>query len=107
MPLLLTVLVGGFLHMPLPARLGAFLLPALLLGVSIPAATESHRDSAPPSVVPPERLEKAKAIYTEEPRLARAPGWQLILAAESSRSVVIYEKPQDVRLYRVERLPAP
>ena len=64
-------------------------------------------DDAPPSVVPPERLEKAKAIYTEEPRLARAPGWQLILAVEFSPSVVIYEKHDDVRLYRVERLSVP
>lgn len=152
MPLLLTVLVGGFLHMPLPARLGAFLLPALLLGVSIPAATGSHRDPAPPvklvrflqrqyppeeqgdvllflahcqrhfkwyapeftvfdnlpsSTVPRQRLEKAKAIYTDEPRLARAPGWQLVLTAEFSRSVVIYGKHHDVRLFRVERMSAP
>jgi hypothetical protein len=46
----------------------------------------------------------SKAIYTEEPRLARDPSWQLILAAEFSRSVVICEKHHDVRLYRVERL---
>ena len=47
------------------------------------------------------------AIYGEEPRLARAPCWQLILAAEFSLSVVIYEKHHDVLRYRVERLPAP
>ena len=64
-------------------------------------------DDSPPSVVQPERLEKAKAIYTDEARLERAPGWQLILAAEFSPSVVIYEKHDDVRLYRVERLSAP
>jgi hypothetical protein len=63
-------------------------------------------DDAPPSAVPPERLEKAKAIIQKSPPLARAPGWQLILAAEFSRSVVIYEERHDVRLYRVERLPA-
>jgi hypothetical protein len=129
-----------------------FLLPVLLLSVSIPAAIESHRDPAPPiklvrflqqhyppeqrgevllflahcqrhfkwyapeftvfddipsSTVPAERLEKAKAIYTDEPRLARASGWQLILAAEFSRSVVIYGKHHDVRLFRVERVDAP
>lgn len=58
------------------------------------------------SSVPRGRLEKAKAIYTDEPRLARAPGWQLILASEFSRSVVIYGKHHDVRLFRVERIPA-
>ncbi len=59
------------------------------------------------STVPAERLEKAKAIYTDEPRLARAPGWQLSLVAEFSRSVVIYGKHHDVRLFRVERRTAP
>jgi hypothetical protein len=152
MPILLTLLLREFSHMPTPLRLGMFLLPVLLLSVSIPAAIESHRDPAPPiklvrflqekyppeqrgevllflthcqrhfkwyapeftvfddipsSTVPLERLEKAKAIYTDEPRLARAPGWQLILAAEFSRSVVIYGKHHDVRLFRVERVAAP
>jgi hypothetical protein len=152
MPLLLVALLRGFLYMPLPFRFAVFLLPALLLSISIPAAIESHSDPAPPiklvrllqkqyppeqrgdvllflahcqrhfnwyapeftvfdnvplSTVPRERLEKAKAIYTDEPRLARAPGWQLILAAEFSRSVVIYGKHHDVRLFRVERVSAP
>jgi len=151
-PLLLVVLLRGFLHMPTPFRLGVCLLPALLLGISIPAAIESHSDPAPPiklvrflqrqyppeqrgevllflahsqrhfkwyapeftvfdnvafSIVPAERLEKARAIYTDEPRLARAPGWQLSLVAEFSRSVVIYGKHHDVRLFRVERRTAP
>jgi hypothetical protein len=148
MPLLLVVLLRGFLHMSPQFRLGAFLLPALLLSISIPAAMESHTDPSPPiklvrflqqkypreqrsnvllflahcqrhfrwyapeftvfddvpsSGVRPERLDNAKAIYTDEPRLARAPGWQLVLATEFSRSVVIYGKHHDIRLYRVER----
>ena len=152
MPLLLVVLLRGFLHMSAPFRSGVLLLPVLLLSISIPAAIESHSDPAPPiklvrflqqqyppeqrgdvllflahcqrhfkwyapeftvfdnlpsSTVPRERLEKAKAIYTDEPRLARAPGWQLILAAEFSRSVVIYGKHHDVRLFRMERMSAP
>jgi hypothetical protein len=64
-------------------------------------------DNVPSFAVPPEHLESAKAIYTDEPRLARAPDWQLILAAEFSRSVVIYGKHHDVRLFRVERAGAP
>jgi hypothetical protein len=62
-------------------------------------------ENVPLSAVPRERLENAKAIYTDEPRLGRAPGWQLIPAAEFSRSVVIYGKHHDVRLFRVERMP--
>jgi hypothetical protein len=152
MPLLLVVLLRGFLHMPAPFRLGVLLLPVLLLSISIPAAIESHSDPAPPiklvrflqqqyppeqrrdvllflahcqrhfkwyapeftvfddvpsSTVQPERLNNAKAIYTDEPRLARAPGWQLVLAAEFSRSVVIYGKHHDVRLYRVQNVITP
>jgi len=63
-------------------------------------------ENVPSSAVPRQRLEKAIAIYTDEPRLARAPGWQLVPAAEFSRSVVIYGKHHDVRLFRVERIPA-
>jgi len=152
MPLLLVVLLRGFLHMPAPFRLGVLLLPVLLLSISIPAAIESHSDPAPPiklvrflqqryppeqrrdvllflahcqrhfkwyapeftvfddvpsSAVQLERLNNAKAIYTDEPRLARSPGWQLVLATEFSRSVVIYGKHHDVRLYRVEKVIAP
>jgi hypothetical protein len=50
--------------------------------------------------------EKSEAIYTDEPRPARAPGWQLILA-EYSRSVVIYGRHHDVRLFHVERMSVP
>ena len=152
MPLLIVTLLRGFLHMAAPFRLGVCLLPALLLGISIPAAIESHRDPPPPiklvrflqrqypreqqgavllflagcrrhfewygpeftvfdnvafSTVSAERLEKAKAIYTDELRLARAPDWQLSLVAEFSRSVVIYGKHHYVRLFRVERRSAP
>jgi hypothetical protein len=152
MPLLLVVLLRGFLHMPAQFRFGMFLLPALLLSISIPAAMESHSDPAPPiklvrflqqqyppeqrgdvllflahcqrhfrwyapeftvfddvpfSAVQPARLDTAKAIYTDEPRLARAPGWQLALATEFSRSVVIYGKHHDVRLYRVQNVITP
>ena len=152
MPLLLVMLLRGFLYMPAPFCFGALLLPALLLSISIPAAIESHSDPAPPiklvrflqqqyptgqrgdvllflahcqrhfkwyapeftvfddipsSAVQPERLNNAKAIYTDEPRLARGPGWQLALAREFSRSVVIYGKHHDVRLYRVEKVSAP
>jgi hypothetical protein len=57
--------------------------------------------------VPTERLDKAKAIYTDEPRLARDAGWQLSLVAEFSRSVVIYGKHHDVRLFQVESRSAP
>jgi hypothetical protein len=152
MPLLVVTLLRGFLYMPAPLRLGVGLFPALLLGISIFAAIESHSDPAPPiklvrflqrrylpeqrgdvllflahcqrhfkwyapeftvfdnvasATVPTERLEKAKAIYTDEPRLARAPGWQLSLVAEFSRSLVIYRKHHDVRLFRLERRTAP
>jgi len=152
MPLLVVTLLRGFLHMPAPLRLTVCLLPALLLGISIPAAIESHSDPAPPikvvrflqqqylpeqrgdvllflahcqrhfkwyapeftvfdnvasATVPTERLEKAKAIYTDEPRLARPSGWQLSLVAEFSRSLVIYRKHHNVRLFRLERRTAP
>jgi Dolichyl-phosphate-mannose-protein mannosyltransferase len=152
MPLLIVTLLRGFFHMPAPFRLGVCLLPALLLGISIPAAIESHSDPPPPiklvrfmqqqyppeqrdavllflggcqrhfewyapeftvfdngafSTVSAERLEKAKAIYTDELRLAHAPDWQLSLVAEFSRSVVIYGKHHYVRLFRVERRSAP
>ena len=152
MPLVLVVLLRGFLRGPALFRLGAILLPALLLSISMPAAIESHTDPAPPiklirflqqqypleqradvllflahcqrhfkwyapeftvfdevpsSAVQPERLNNARAIYTDEPRLARGPGWQLVLATEFSRSVVIYGKHHDVRLYRVEKVITP
>jgi len=152
MPLLIVTLFRGFLHMPAPFRLGVCLLPALLLGISIPAAIESHSDPAPPiklvrflqqqypleqrgavllflggcqrhfewyapeftafdnvafSTASAERLERAKAIYTDELRLAHGPGWQLSLVAQFSRSVVIYGKHHDVRLFRVEMRSAP
>jgi hypothetical protein len=61
----------------------------------------------PTSAVQPQRLNSARAIYTDEPRLARAPGWQLVLAIEFSRSVVIYGKHHYIRLYRVEKLIPP
>jgi hypothetical protein len=64
-------------------------------------------DDLPSSAVPADRLQKAKAIYTDELRLARSPGYQLALAAEFSRSVVIYGKHHDIRLFRFERLSAP
>lgn len=64
-------------------------------------------ENIPPSSQPAERLAKAEAIYTDEPRLARAPGWQLIPVAEFWRSVVIYGKHHVVRLFRVEKLADP
>jgi hypothetical protein len=64
-------------------------------------------DDLPSSAVPAERLQKAKAIYTDELRLARSPGCQLALAAEFSRSVVIYGKHHDIRLFQFKRLSAP
>jgi hypothetical protein len=151
MPLLLVVILRGFCHMAMPFRFGMFLVPALLLIISIPAAMEGHKDPAPPikvvrwlqqrypsdqrkdvvlflahcqrhfqwyapkftvfddlplSTASPQALEQAKAIYTDEPRLARAPGWQLFPATEFSRSVVIYGKHHDVRLFRVEKVSA-
>jgi len=152
MPLLIVSLLRGLFHLHAPYRLSACLFPPLLLGISIPAAIESHSDPAPPikvvrflqrqyppeqrgavllflahcqrhfkwyapeftvfdnvvfSTVPTERLDKAKAIYTDEPRLARDAGWQLSLVAEFSRSVVIYGKHHDVRLFQVESRSAP
>jgi hypothetical protein len=64
-------------------------------------------ENAPLSAVPAEILTAAKAIYTDEPQQARAPGWQLVLDAEFSRSLVIYGKHHDVRLFRVERINEP
>jgi len=64
-------------------------------------------ENVPPSSLSAERLDNAKAIYTDEPRLARAPGWQLIPVAEFSRSVVIYGKHHVVRLFQVEKVAAP
>lgn len=147
-PLVLVTLFRGFLHMPMPFRIGLCVLPALLLSISIPAAIESHTDPAPPikavrfleqqyprnergdvllflahcqrhfkwyapeftvfddvppSDVPSERLAGAKAIYTDEPWFGRAPGWQLRLVVEFSRSVVIYGKHHDVRLFVLKK----
>ncbi len=64
-------------------------------------------ENTPLSAVPAEILAAAKAIYTDEPRQTRARGWQLVLDVEFSRSVVIYGKHHDVRLFRVQRINEP
>jgi len=47
-PLLLVILLRGYLRMPSPFRHLVLALPCLLLVVLIPAAIENHRDDAPP-----------------------------------------------------------
>src|SRR5262249_10231699 len=69
---------------------------------NLQCSTTSH-----PSHMPPQRLAKASAIYTDEAWLGFFPGWQLNLVAEFSRSVVIYGKHHDVRLFRVEKRNTP
>jgi hypothetical protein len=63
-------------------------------------------DDVSSSTLPSRCLRKADVIYTHEPRLVHAPSWQLTLAAEFSRSIVLNEKHHDVRLFRVERVTA-
>jgi 4-amino-4-deoxy-L-arabinose transferase-like glycosyltransferase len=48
-PLLLVALLGGFLRMRMPWRLGVATVPILLLCIAIPVAIENHREDAPPT----------------------------------------------------------
>ncbi len=47
-PLLLVVMLRGFLQLPRPWNLAAICVPALLLYIGVPLAIENHRDEAPP-----------------------------------------------------------
>jgi hypothetical protein len=46
-PLLLVVLLRGYLQLPSPWNAGAALLPILLLSVAVPLALDNHRDPPP------------------------------------------------------------
>jgi hypothetical protein len=59
------------------------------------------------SVILPFAFRAGAAIHILYATDARASGWHLLLAAEFSCSVAIYGKDHDIRLYRVEVLPAP
>ena len=47
-PPLLVIMLRGFLRLPKPWNLSAICVPALLLYILVPLATENHRDEAPP-----------------------------------------------------------
>jgi hypothetical protein len=63
-PLLLVMLLRGFVHMPAPWNRSVLLLPALLLFIAVPLAIANHRDDSPPVRL----VHYLKKLYPESKR---------------------------------------
>lgn len=63
---------------------------------------------APPdpimSEIPREQLAAARAIYTDDPKLALTPGWRLDRVALFHRSLLIASKHRKIGVYKLERI---
>lgn len=54
------------------------------------------------AATPLEQLMQARAIYTDDPKIALRPGWKLVRLALYHRSVLIAPKHRSIGVYRVE-----